>query len=78
MVVESDLNLKTPDQFSYMIESLAVKLGTSVMDTIIYYCEEHKIEIESASKLLNKSVKNKIQLEAEDLNFLPKTSRLPF
>jgi len=47
------------------------------MDAIIHLCEVNKIELNHANTYINKSVKDKLQLEAESLNFLPKTSRLP-
>lgn len=77
MELETQLKIMTPTQFSLMIEELAAELGSGLMDTIIHYCERNNMEVESAAKLCNASVKGKIQLEAEDLNFLPKTTRLP-
>lgn len=53
--------------------------GSDYMGAIVYYCEKNDIEIESIAKYIKKNVvlKAKIQQEAEDLNFLQKTSRLP-
>jgi hypothetical protein len=48
------------------------------MDAVISYCKEMDIEIESISKLVNQSLKDKIRVEAEDANFLKKTAALPF
>jgi hypothetical protein len=49
------------------------------MDAVIYYCEENNIEIEVFAKAIksNDMMKAKIQIEAENLNFLPKSSTLP-
>jgi len=35
------------------------------------------MEIETAAKLLSAIIKAKLETEAQELNFLPKTSKLP-
>ena len=49
------------------------------MDAIIQYCSDTGLEIEIAAKLISGALKSKIKVEAEDLNFLPKsnTTKLP-
>jgi hypothetical protein len=47
------------------------------MDAIIQYCEEVDIEIESISKLINQSLKDKVQNEAEEQNYLKRRGKLP-
>jgi len=66
--------------FSLAIETLAKEKQLSYMDSIIEYCNDTGFEIELAAKLISGSLKAKIQLEAEELNFLPKsnTTKLPF
>jgi len=68
--------LPNATQFSMMIELLSLDLGVPLMETITHYCEKNNIEVETAAKLLNKSIKSKLQTEAEDLNFLPRSARL--
>lgn len=65
--------------FSLNIETLVSKKNIPYMDAIIMYCEESGLEVELAAKLISGALKSKIQLEAEDLNFLPKsnTTKLP-
>lgn len=65
--------------FSLCIESLVKKKSVSYMEAVVLYCEETGLEIELASKLISGSLKSKIKIEAEDLNFLPKsnTNKLP-
>ena len=50
------------------------------MDAVLMYCEETGLEVEIAAKLVSGPLKSKIQLEAEELHFLPKsnTTKLPF
>ena len=45
------------------------------IDAIVYYCDEHKIEVDSVAKLISKPLKEKIKAEAIELNFLKRTSR---
>ena len=48
------------------------------MDAVVYYCEINTIEIETVKKFISKSLKEKIELEARDLNFLvEKSAQLP-
>ena len=49
------------------------------MDAILHYCERNDIEIEAVAQYIRKNLvlKAKIQEEAEELNFLQKTARLP-
>lgn len=61
------------------IEELVWKHDISYMDAIIYYCEENNIEVEIFAKAIksNDMLKAKLQLEAESLNYLPKSAMLP-
>jgi hypothetical protein len=65
--------------FSLDIEEIVYMKDISYMDAIIEYCEQNEVEIEVAASLISNNLKSKIQLEAEDLNFLPKsnTTKLP-
>jgi cell division protein ZapA (FtsZ GTPase activity inhibitor) len=47
------------------------------MDAVVLYCEEHEMEIESAAKLLNTRIKEHLEVEAMELNFIPKVNTLP-
>lgn len=65
--------------FSLSIESLVKEKSIPYMDAIILHCEKTGLEIEIASKLISGALKAKIKIEAEELNFLPKskTKKLP-
>lgn len=51
----------------------------SYIDAIISYCEDNDVDIESFGNFIKTipSLKSQIEIEAENLNFLNKTSRLP-
>lgn len=53
--------------------------GSDYLDAILHYCEKHDIEIESIARYIKKNVvlKARLQEEAEELNYLQKTARLP-
>jgi hypothetical protein len=64
-------------EFSTYIENLALDEALGFMDAICHYCKETGLEIEVAATLINAPLKSKIKIEAEELNLLKKTSRLP-
>ena len=66
-------------EFSLRIEDLAGTKNVSYMDAIVLHCETTGLEIELAAKMVSGALKAKIKLEAESLNFLPKsnTTKLP-
>ena len=45
------------------------------IDAVLHFCEVNEIEVESVPKLLSKPLKEKIKYEAQELNFIKKTSR---
>ena len=72
-----ELDIITPTKFSLLIESIVQTKNISYMDACLDYCKEKEIEPNSIARLVNKSLKQKIQMEAEQLHFLPKTNSLP-
>ena len=47
------------------------------MEAVLHYCEKEGIEPESVSSLISKGLKEKIEANARDLNFLPRQAQLP-
>jgi UDP-glucose 6-dehydrogenase len=68
---------RSPNEFSLYIEGRVAAQTISYMEAIIQYCEEVDIDIESISKLINQSLKDKVQIEAEDGNYFKKRGKLP-
>ena len=60
-------------KFSRMIEDTVRQKIMSYMDAVVYLCEENTIEIEDVKKYPSTSIKEKLELEAMNLNFLPKS-----
>ena len=53
------------------------KPDMSYIDAVVWYCEQNDIEIETVGKFISKELKEKIESEARDLNYLPKRGKLP-
>jgi hypothetical protein len=67
----------TAAKFSENIEKLVKESGGLVnyIEAIITYCEENEIELETVPKLISKPLKEKIKYQAQDLNYMKKTTR---
>lgn len=72
-------NLQSSTEFIKTIEHLVKNDGLDYIDAVVFYCESNNIEIETAASIIRNStyIKSNIQIEAENLNFLPKRARLP-
>jgi hypothetical protein len=64
-------------KFQQEIEKLVIGTDYNYMEAIVEYCNQTGMEIELASTLVNKDLKAKIAIDAENLNMLPKAARLP-
>ena len=65
----------TPQKFSMEIETIVAKEKVNYIEAICQYCDDNDIEIESVSKLITKPLKEKLKWDAQELNFMKKTSR---
>ena len=72
-----DFDIITPTKFCLLIEEMVLTKKITYIDACLEYCKEKEIEPNSIARLVNKSLKQKIQMEAEQLHFLPKTNSLP-
>lgn len=66
----------TSKTFIAEVESLVKTKKMSYMDAVLYVCEQKDIEPERIVRFIDKGMKEKIQVNAEELNYLPKTSRI--
>ncbi len=62
--------------FSKKVEDRVLKTGDGYMETINLLCDEMSIEPELAAKYLSKPIIEKIRVEAENINLLPRTPKL--
>ena len=73
-------NLKVPMEMIQEIEALVKKRNLEYIDAVIYYCEKNDLEVETMAEIIkqNSAIKSKIQIEAENLKMVRRTSaRLP-
>jgi hypothetical protein len=66
----------SPKEFSLYIEGIVKDRKISHMDAVLEYCKENFIEPEDIKKLINKSLKDKIKVNATELNYFPKPATL--
>ena len=66
----------TKSKFTKLIESTAVDMKIPYMDAILKVCETNGIEPEDVKKFISPVIKDKLEAEAMDLNFLPKKNSI--
>ena len=65
-----------PAKFAENIETLVLEnKEMNYIDAIVHFCDENNIDVESVPKLISKPLKEKIKCDAQQLNFMKKTSR---
>ena len=65
------------NDFSMFIEQQALKRKIGYMETLLEYCEQKDIDPGAIGNLLSPSLKEKIRAEAEEMNLLKKSGKLP-
>ena len=78
-LIKGEFLLKTitPQDFTEIIEDIVMNKRMTYLDAISHYCQETKMEPETAGKLVQGVLKQKVREEAIDLHFLPKTATIP-
>jgi hypothetical protein len=72
--VDMDINnIRFPKE----VENHVQKHGVSYIDAVIAVCERFGIEPQVAAKFLSRPIIEKIKAEGQELNLLPKKSKLP-
>ena len=68
----------TPNRFAFIIENMVKEKKISYMDAILDYCKTHEIDPSNTKSMINKTLKEKIAYEAQNLNMLKeKVAKLP-
>jgi len=71
------MTFNTSKTFSMNIENIALKKNITHMEAVLDYCQRNDLEPDTVGNLISKSLKEKIEANARDLNFLPKQAQLP-
>lgn len=71
--------IQTNSTFVDDIEALCKTKNMDYIDAVVMWCENNKVEVEYMANLIKKDpvMKSKIQVEAENLNVLKRSARLP-
>ncbi len=69
--------IQNRSKFTFAIEKIRKDFEMSYIDSIIYYCDEHDIELSIVDSLVTPNLKEKLEAEAVELNFLPRGGVLP-
>lgn len=67
---------KNSNDFSLHIENIVASKKVNYMDAVLEYCKENQVEPEDIAKLINRSLKDKIEMNFRELNYLPKQAQL--
>ena len=70
-------DLQTPKIFSLKIESIVKEKELTHMEAVLFFCRQKNIEPDKVSTLITKALKEKIEADARELNFLPRRAKLP-
>jgi hypothetical protein len=77
MSEETSVEFMTKSKFSKLIEAVVRQHRMSHMDAILHLCEKHNIEPEDCKKYVSNVIKEKLEVEAMNLNYFPKQNELP-
>ena len=62
--------------FAQEIESLVLEnKDMNYIDAIVFFCDKNGVDVENVPKLISKPLKEKIKCDAQELNFMKKTSK---
>ena len=68
----------TPNKFALIIENMLKEKSMGYMDAILEYCKIHEIDPSNTKSMINKTLKEKVAYEAQNLNMLKeKVAKLP-
>jgi len=69
--------VQTAKKFSLNIEHIAKDKKISHMDAVLDYCFVNNIEPDTVGRLITKGLKEKIEANARELNYLERQAQLP-
>ena len=68
----------TPNKFAFIIENMVKEKKITYIDAILEYCKTHEIDPSNTKSMINKTLKEKVAYEAQNLNMLKeKVAKLP-
>jgi len=71
------IEFMTKAKFAKLVDSVVREYRMSNMDAVLFLCEKYTIDPADAKKYVSTVLKTKLEAEAMELNFLPRTNTLP-
>ena len=71
------MTLNTSKTFTLTIENIVKEKSITHMDAVLWYCEQEGLEPDDLGTLISKGLKEKIEANAREVNFLPNQAQLP-
>lgn len=69
--------LLTKSKFTKLVEETVKDHRSSYMDAIIHICDRIDVDLEDVRRFVSPVIKEKLEAEAQRLNFLPRQNTLP-
>ena len=69
--------MQSSKSFSLEVEKIAKEKNITHREAVLEHCRIQELEPDSVARLITKSLKDKIEANARDLNFIPKQAKLP-
>ena len=74
--LEKSEQFNTASKFSLFIEKMAKEKRMPYLDAVLEYCEKNFIDPQDVASLINKSLRDRIEVELREANVLPKQAKL--
>tara|TARA_A100001035_G_scaffold157473_1_gene124453 strand:- start:2157 stop:2378 length:222 start_codon:yes stop_codon:yes gene_type:complete len=72
------MSIITPNKFAILIENMVRNKKMTHLEAVLSYCKENNVEPSGMSKMINKSLKERLEVNAMDLRLLKeRTGKLP-
>ena len=77
MTEPSEVEFMTKAKFSKLVEAVVRQDRLSHMEAILHLCEKYDIEPQDCKKYVSNVIKDKLEAEAMNLHYIPKSAELP-
>ena len=75
--MKDSVEFMTKAKFSKLVEAVVRQDRLSHMEAILYLCEKYGIEPQDCKKYVSNVIKDKLEAEAMNLHYIPKSAELP-
>ena len=75
--MNDSVEFMTKAKFSKLVEAVVRQDRLSHMEAILHLCEKYGIEPQDCKKYVSNVIKDKLEAEAMNLHYIPKSAELP-